>query len=79
MNLKQFLSLEELDKLRYWWPYIPRWRRRFMRLYAQIVLTVMRFGHACLNIVLVEYPAHWIEGGTDDRIPDPDPVPAHRD
>ena len=79
MNLKQFLSHGELEKLRYWWPYIPRWRRRLMRLYAQTTLTVIRVGHAWWDMLFSEYPAHWIEGGTDDRIPDPDPVTARHD
>ena len=80
MNLRQFLSHEERDRLRFWWPYIPRWRRKFMRLYAQAVLNVMRFGHACWDMLFVEYPAHWIEGVTDERTrPDPDPVTARHE
>ena len=73
MNLKQHLSREELEKLRFWWPYIPRWRRRLARIYAQFVLTIMRIGHRCWNMLFTEYPAHWLEGGYDDR-PNPDPT-----
>lgn len=77
MTLSQFLKREELEKLRYWWPYIPRWKRRLARLYAQTVLTAILAGHKLFALMFPIYPAHWINGGYSHDRTDSDPSPTH--
>lgn len=68
MKLDQYLRQEELDRLRAAWPAIPGWQRRLMRIYAQTVLTLLRACHRLSDILLEPYKAHWIIGGTDERV-----------